>query len=259
MPTLAEHQSSEFTKLLYVGNSGAGKTGSLTSLVPDYDLRIIDLDNGLDALVNHVRAEHPSRLASIQFETIRDKYKAGPTGPRVIPPARAFVRAIGLLDKWTDDSKPEEWGPKKILVIDSLTQLGKTAFEWAVGQNPMSKDPRQWYSAAQAVIDNVLATLTSEVFQTNVIVCTHIDMVESDGSVRGFASSIGKALGPKLPRYFNTMVLAESSGSGKAVRRRIKTLPTALLDLKNPAPMRVEAEYPLETGLASIFKTLKGA
>jgi GTPase SAR1 family protein len=33
MTSLAEHHSSHIVKLLYIGDSGTGKTGSLTSLV----------------------------------------------------------------------------------------------------------------------------------------------------------------------------------------------------------------------------------
>jgi hypothetical protein len=220
MPTLDQHQSGEFVKLLYVGNSGTGKTGSLVSLVPDYDLRIIDMDNGLDALVNLVQAQYPTRLSSISFETVRDKYKASPRGPKVVAPPRAFVRANTLMDKWGDDSKPEEWGEKRVLVIDSLTAMGRAAYEWAVGMNPSSKDPRQWYRGAQEAISNVISTLTSDIFKTNVIVISHIDYVVDSMGTKGFVSSIGKALGPKLPRDFNTMLLAESSGAGKLVKRQ---------------------------------------
>ena len=259
MPSLAEHQASEFVKILYVGASGTGKTGSLVSLIPDYDLRIIDLDNGLDALFNFAKQAYPNRLASVEYETIRDKYKATPSGPKVLPPARAFIRASTLLDKWLDGSKPEEWGPKKVLVIDSLTQLGKAALEWAESISPGTKDPRQWYKTAQDTIDNVIAALTSEPFRTNVIICTHIDLSDRDNEpTKGFPSAVGKALGPKIPRYFNTMIAAETQGFGPNVKRKIKTLPTNLLDLKNPAPMRIDAEYPLETGLATLFKQLKG-
>jgi hypothetical protein len=105
----------------------------------------------------------------------------------------------------------------------------------------------------------MLAAITGAGFQTNVIVCTHIDLVESaDGSIKGFASSLGKALGPKIPRYFNTMLAAESKTMGSKTTRKILTAPTAQLDLKNPAPMRIDASYPLETGMAEIFKKLKG-
>lgn len=263
MPSLDQHQSGDFARILYLGNSGTGKTGSLTSLVPDYDLRIIDLDNGLDPLVNFTRQLYPQRLSSIQYESYRDRYKAGPMGPIVEGLPKAFVNVAKALDKWpSDGSKPEEWGPGKILVLDSLTQLGKAAFEWARAQNPSSKDPRQWYRGAQEAIDNIIALLTSETFRTNVIVCTHIDYVEGEkGEVlKGFASSVGKALGPKIPRYFNTTVLAEATVLGSKVRREIKTIPNAIMqDLKNPAPMRIDAAYPLETGLGTLFKQLKAA
>lgn len=260
MPSLSDHQSGEFVKVLYCGSSGTGKTGSLVSLMPDYDLRILDMDNGLDALVNFAKEQCPTRLSSVEFETIRDKYVSGALGPMVQGTPKAFVRATKLLDKWTDETKPEEWGPKKILVVDSLTQLSKAAFEWARAQNPSSKDPRQWFKGAQDVIDNVIAVLTSETFRTNVIVLTHIDLdVDKDGTPqKAYASSIGKALGPKIPRYFNTMILAESQVMGSTVKRKIRTAPTALMDLKNPAPMRIGKEFDLETGMLQLFNQLKG-
>lgn len=259
MPTLDEHQSSQFVKLLYIGNSGSGKTGSLVSLLPDYDLNIIDMDNGLDALRNLAIAQCPDRMKAVSFETVRDKYRATPTGPQVIAPAKAFVRANNLLDKWLDGSKPEEWGPNKILVIDSLTYLGRAAFNWAVSMNPSSKDPRQWYKGAQDAVQGIIDTLTSDVFKTNVIVISHIDYgKDATGIDKGFVSSVGKALGPKLPAAFNTLILASTSGSGKFIKRKIQTMPTALLDLKNPAPLKIDAEFPLETGLADLFRKLKG-
>lgn len=259
MPSLADHSSGSFVKLLYIGSSGSGKTGSLVSLVPDYNLRILDLDNGLDALVNLIRRDCPNRIASVEYETRRDTYKATAMGIQVAGSPRAFTDSIKLLDKWSDGSNPAEWGSEYILVVDSLTNLGKAAFAWARGMNPSSKDPRQWYAQAQAVLDDVLATLTAEAFATNVIVCSHVDFVEDgQGFQRGYASSIGKALGPKIPRYFNTMLLAESKSMGKTTKRTIKTAPTNLIDLKNPAPWKVEAEYDLTDGLARIFKELKG-
>ncbi len=53
------------------------------------------------------------------------------------------------------------------------------------------------------------------------------------------------------------MLLAERSGSGTNVKRTIQTLPTALIDLKNPAPFKLDTTLPLESGLATVFKTLK--
>lgn len=260
MPKASEHSKSSFVKLLFVGNSGAGKTGALTSLVQaGYELKIIDLDSGLDALIQHVKAADPKLLDKIEYVSFRDPMKMTAQGPKVAGTPKAYVNALTCLETWPEDgTNPAEWGRDTILVLDSLTNAGRAAFQWARAMNPSSKDPRQWYKAAQDVIEDLIANLTSDSFGVNVIVISHVDIVEtSDGRIKGFASSIGKALGPKLPRFFNTMILSETTGSGKNVKRTIKTMPTAMLDLKNPAPMKIEAEYGIEDGLAKVFEKLR--
>ncbi len=259
MPSLDEHQSAEFTKLVYLGDSGSGKTGSLVSLVAaGYKLRILDLDNGLDALVQQVRLHCPDKLKNVGFITIRDKYKGTASGPIVSGTPKAFVDTVKYLDKWEDDSVPSEWGPDYVLVLDSGSAFGKAAFEWAKGMNPTAKDPRQWYGSAQAAVENTIALLTGESFRANVIIISHVDYRELvEGVNKGYANFIGAKTGALVPKYFNTMVMAESVGSGKNTKRRIKTMPTGVVDLKTPVPS-IEAEYPLETGLATIFEKLKG-
>jgi hypothetical protein len=260
MTSATNHKTSDFVKLLFIGNSGAGKTGALTSLVKaGYELRIIDLDSGLDALINHVIEADPKLLSKIEYQTFRDKMKMTSIGPQVSGSPKAYVNTLTALERWPDDqSDPAAWGAKKILVIDSMTNLGRAAFLWAKAANPSSKDPRQWFKTAQDLIEDLIANVTSDAFETNVIIISHVELVTmNDNSVKGFASSIGKALGPKIPRFFNTLLLSETAGSGKTVKRRIKTYPTSMIDLKNPAPMRIEAEYPIETGLADLFRLLK--
>jgi hypothetical protein len=259
MPKLTDHHSGKFTKLLYLGDSGTGKTGSLTSLVKaGYQLRILDFDNGLDVLKEFVKRDCPEKLSNVDYETQRDPYKAGPMGPVVAGTPKALVNSLKLLTKWSDDTVPSEWGANYIFVMDSLTGLGKAAFEWAKSVNPGAKDPRQWYHGAQQAVDNVISLLTSEAFHANVIIIAHVQLVDqNDGTVRGYANTIGKALGPMIPTYFNTMVLAKSSGAGQNVKREIVTVPTSLIDLKSPAPFKVDATLPLSTGLASIFEKLK--
>jgi hypothetical protein len=92
MPNLANHQSSNFTKLLLIGDSGSGKTGSLTSLVAaGYKLRIWDFDNGLDPLVQHVRRTAPDKLGNIEYHTLRDRKKSSPIGPVIDGAPKAFI------------------------------------------------------------------------------------------------------------------------------------------------------------------------
>lgn len=259
MPSLADHHSDKFVKMIYIGDSSTGKTGSLVSLLADgYKFGILDMDNGLDSLVQFGRKQCPDKLVNVDYETRRDKLKATNSGPIVSGRPKAFVEALGLMTQWSDGSDPAEWGEDKIFVLDSLSAFGKAAFEWAKGMNPTAKDPRQWYHQAQQAVENTLALLTSEDFHANVIVISHVNYKEvTEGNHKGYANAIGSALGPTIPKYFNTLILAESSGSGKNVRRRIKTVPTGIIDLKNPSPFKIEAELPLETGMSTIFSTLK--
>ena len=77
MPSLSQHQSAKITKLLLMGDSGTAKTGSLVSLVKEgYKLRILDFDNGLDALRHQIMAQCPDKIAAVDFVTLRDKLRA---------------------------------------------------------------------------------------------------------------------------------------------------------------------------------------
>lgn len=259
MPTAEEHSSSDFLKLIYIGDSGTGKTGSLASLVAaGYKLKFLDMDNGLDALVAHVRRDDPDKLKNIEYETRRDQYKATASGPVIKGVPKAYVDSLKLLEKWSDESDPSEWGPETIFVLDSLTSFGKAAFEWAKGMNPTAKDPRNWYFTAQSSVEDVLSWLTGEEFRCNVIIISHVQYKEiHDGTTRGYSTAIGSALGPIIPRYFNTLVLAEKSGQGKYIRRSVRTIPTSMIDLKTPAPWMVDDELPLESGMATLFEQLK--
>jgi hypothetical protein len=252
MPTLDEHVSSEYTKIIYIGDSGTGKTGSLVSLLlAGYKLKILDMDNGLDALVQFAKKEGAD-LKQVEYATFRDNYRATPQGPMIKGVPKAFTGALTQLTEWSTIEDP-----MSITVLDTLTSFGKAAFAWARGMNPTAKDPRQWYGTSQAAVEDTLAMLTGPDYKQNVIVSSHVNYKELvEGVNKGHVSSIGTALGPKIPMYFNSMVLAEASGSGRNVRRKIKTLPTGVIDLKMANP-KVEAELPLETGLATIFAQLR--
>lgn len=253
MPTLDQHQSSDFLKLIYIGDSGTGKTGSLVSLLSaGYAFKILDMDNGLDSLVHFAR-EAGADLSRVEYETIRDKYKSSKVGPRIDGSPKAFVAALDKLTEWSTVSDPNT-----IFVLDSLSAFGRAAFEWAKGMNPSAKDPRQWYFAAQQAVESTIAMLTGAEFEMNVIIISHVNYKEvREGEHKGYANAIGSALGPTIAKYFNTLILAETSGSRANTKRKIKTLPTGVIDLKVPNP-KIDAELPLETGLATVFATLKG-
>jgi len=173
-----------------------------------------------------------------------------------------------MLDKWkykseneeTDLGIPAEWGPECVLVIDSLTFMSDAAFDFRETLTPRSEkgkyDVRMVYKDAQDAIENVLALLTSESFRTNVIVISHIKYVDNpDGTKKGYPTAIGSALSPLIPRYFNTVALCQTNAGGK---RTIQTVATAMIDLKNSKPFEMAPSYPIDKGLAQVFKVLRG-
>lgn len=252
MPTLNDHQSTAYTKLIFIGDSGTGKTGSLTSLLKaGYTLRVLDMDDGLSSLVGYAKAEGCD-LGKVTYETLRDEYKATKVGPMIKGQPKAFVDALTLLTEWSEIDDPNCF-----LVMDTLTSFSKAAFEWAKGMNPMAKDPRQWYGTAQKGVEDTIALLSGPQMKMNVIVMSHINYKEViEGTNKGYVAAVGTALGPHIPKYFDSMILAEASGSGTNVKRKIKTFPTGVIDLKSPSP-KMAADYPLSTGLAEIVAILK--
>jgi hypothetical protein len=267
MPSLANHQSNSFTKLLLIGDPKSGKTGSLVSLVKaGYKLRILDMDNLLDVLKYIVQNECPEFLDNIEFRTLRDKYKSSPDGPKIDGKPVAFIEALKMLDHWkyTDDEggtvdlgKPAEWGPDCILVIDSLSRLCDAAYDFrhSMAMAGGKFDGRAVYGDAQDAIETTLANLTSKGFGTNLIVIAHLQYMEVDGVTKGYPQGVGQKLSPKIPQYFPSVVRYQNKGG----KRTIQTNSTPLIDLANPKPFAMQPEYPIETGLAEFFAVLRDA
>lgn len=253
MPTLDQHQSGSYTKVLYIGDSSTGKTGSLVSLLAaGYSFRILDMDNGLDSFVAFARKQNLD-LSRVTYETVRDRYKSSKQGPKIDGTPKAFTEAMDIMTEWSEIEDP-----KCVFVLDSLSAFSRAAFAWANNLNPTAKDKRQIFGAAQGAVEDAIALMTGESFRMNAVIISHVNYQESDqGVTKGYCNAVGKALGPVIPRYFNTMLLAETSGRGEKTKRKIKTMPTGMIDLKTPIP-EVAAEFPLETGMAEIFALLRG-
>lgn len=261
MPSLAEHQSNQFTKLLLLGDAKSGKTTSLASLVKaGYKLRVLDLDNLLDGFKDRVMSECPDLAGNVEFRTLRDKYKTGPLGPMLDGPAKAFIDAMKMLDHWkyddTDLGKPKDWGPDTIVVVDGLTRLCDAAFAYHQSMAGPKTDGRAIFFDSQRAVEMVLANITSENFRTNVImICHGMYMELPDGTSKIFPSGIGQKLSPKIPSYFPVYVRYKNN----AGKREIQIKTDVMIDLAMPKLDAFEGKtLPIETGLATIFDTLRG-
>jgi len=248
--------------MIVLGNPGTAKTGGLASLVKaGYKLGILDYDNGLDPLKHFILQDCPDKIDNVFFRTLRDKKKVTPSGMIVDGPAVAFPNGLKMLDNWKhediDLGSPAEWGPDWILVLDSLTHCGRSAYDWAEQIMPVTKsglqDPRAIYFRAQDAVMSLLSNLTSEYFRTNVIVLTHVNYVtEEDGKLKGYPNAVGSAISPKIGSFFNSIALCSTKVGGKRV---IQTAPTSMIDLKNP--VATMTEYPISTGFADFFQALR--
>ena len=243
MATFADLQASPVTKMLLLGDSGSGKTGAVMSLIAaGYNVRILDLDNGVQILKDYFinkesiyRRPMPGlwdqKLADslperLHYETVTDKMR-NVNGKLVPAKATVWTRATALLDKWGDLGPISTWTPQDVLVIDSLTFISKAAMNFVLsmnarlGQKPFQED----WGIAQGAIEGLLQTLYDDNVNCNVIVNCHMKLFGPEGAVQKWhPETLGKALSPNIGRYFNSMLLAKTTGQGTSAKHKIVTV-----------------------------------
>ncbi len=259
MPSLADHQSNLFTKVLFLGDSKSGKTTALWSLVKaGYKLRILDFDNLLDALKQKLLTECPKQLDNVEFRTLRDDYKMGIHGVVIDGAPKAAMNAIKMLNNWkygdVDLGDPAGWGEDCILVIDSLSRLCDVVYDHHVFLAGAKAHGWMVYKNAQDAVGMILADLTSDTFRTNVIVICHGQLMDqADGTSKIFPQGVGQKLSPKIPQYFPVYIRLKNL----AGKRTLQLESDVMIDLAMPSKMKEKA-IPAENGLATIFQTLRG-
>ncbi len=291
MPSLTDHHSQEVTKVLLLGDSGSGKTGSLISLVEaGFRLIILDYDNGLDYLANLIRLKDeasaaklarenemlrkagkkkfldpkPTLASRVIYSTLTDKYRT--TGGQISPAGmpKAFARGLRRLDNWKTETEEiggaSSWGTNDVLVLDSLTMMSMAALRSVLFIAGREKPEIQDWGTAIAQVESVLGLLYSTDISCNVVVTSHITFVEGQGGgvIKGYATALGRVLPPKIGRYFNAIFQLVRKGSGDKERRIIRTRSQGLVELKSASP-EVGAELDINTGLASYFKLVRGS
>lgn len=270
--SLASRKKQTPVKLLLVGANGTGKTGALASLVrAGYNLRVMDFDNGLDILVDLLTEKDPALLEKVRYRTFADKLKK--TGGAMLPVGvpTAFSNAMAMLDNWQDGEgvlgPVSSWTINDVLVLDSLTFAAKAAMRLHLVSNGRAAS-KPWLSDfgdVQVQLEAMLSYLFAPYVKCNVVVITHIIYVDQKGpdgveQTMAYPSSIGKALGPTIGSYFNTMLEARVTGAETKARRVLLTQPRGILaGVKCSAPKSVKAELPQATGLAEFFRAVQTA
>lgn len=271
MPPLKEQVDP--IKAIVLGDSGSGKTGALASLArAGYKLRILDFDNGTAILASLLKND------DVDVDVVKCLDKMKTQGQIIVPASMPTAMSKGLrhLDNWKgkDDNgneydlgRPSEWGTDTILVLDSLSFFGAAALRYILtlhgrqGQQPWQSD----WGEAMRILEDMLSLLYSDAIKCHVIVNTHvtfIDLAATQGGepiTKALPSSLGKALPPKIGRYFNHALYVRTKGAGAAAKKIIRTKSEGIIELKSTAFDVAPAELPLETGLAEYFRLVLGS
>lgn len=270
MTSMRNHQSGKTTKMLLLGDPGAGKTGAICSLADaGYNVRILDMDNGADIIRNTMLSPKSiygrDAIDRIHCKTITDKL-SNVAGKLIPKSPKAWQKAVEMLDNWKDGDGEQfgpisSWTDKDVLVIDSLTHLCNAAMNFVMFMNARLGQPRtqgDWYQA-QNRIEELMQMLYDDGVKCNIVMNCHIKYIgEENGPKRGYPEAVGQALAPKIGSYFNSIVMAKTTGVGAGERHKIVTKSNGGIELKNSNPLAVKAEYSIETGLAELFRDLRG-
>lgn len=265
-------------RLLLVGDSKTGKTGALLPLLNHYKLRIADFDNGCDFL--RLNATEKQR-ENLSIKTFTDQFSRSSISGLSMALPSAITRFGSALDKWDDAGPIKTWDSNTILVIDSLTFLGRAMARQYLSLNKKPIDSQiepRWYGAIQGMIFSLMDQLLDDAQGCHYIVLSHLDYRDyetgtyspvgmldqgtnpdqtpkSQIDARGVPSVFGAKAGPVIGRYFNFLLRTKISAVGSLKPRRIiQTVSDASVDIGCPIlSLEEKGELPLSSGLDTLF------
>lgn len=231
-----------------------------------YNVRVLDMDNGLEVVKKILTAPNPYQkdtASRISYRTMTEKRKV--VGGRLLPGGNVWADVTKMLGEWNDGKNQfgsiYTWTEKEVLYVDSFSFLGKAAFNWILSMNArLGQTPHQSdYNLAQQLLEEFLSTLYSDHVKCNVVICFHIQLITKGGIDHDYLEGVGKALSPKIPRYFNNIVMLRKTGQGANEKRTLHTkgVPGVTLELKSSNPAMVKPTYDQVFGLAEYFADLR--
>jgi len=214
------------TKSLILGGTGTGKTHSIRTLVDaGVTPMILFTEPGMEVLADlptdkvHWKYVRP---AASSFDAMKDSaQKINTMSMKALSSLEGvnkqqhnqWVQLMESLASFTCDRTGEnfgnidEWDQDKALVIDSLSGLNIMAMDLVTGSKPM-KSQADWGIA----MDNLERLINHLTIATpcHFVLTSHLERENDEvtGGVQLMASTLGRKLAPKLPRYFGDVVLA---------------------------------------------------
>lgn len=244
--------------VMLVGGIGTGKTHSLRTLIEaGLEVFVIFTEPGMEVLADtppeklhwHYiapmapawkdmidSAEKINRLSIKALSDMGDINKSKYT---------EFIQILECLSNFTDDrtgktfGAVDSWGPDKVLVIDSLSGINIAAMNLVTGSKPV-KSIADW-GIAMSNLELLITKLCVDT-KCHFILTAHLERETDEvlGTVTLMASTLGRKLAPRLPRFFSDVIQCRRDGeifnwSTSAFNVDLKARNLALSDKLKPS------------------------
>ena len=251
MAAYKDHPSSTSTKLLLVGDSGAGKTSCLATLAnAGYKVRVMDFDSGLAPLGAHLTPEGVENLHYISFVDDPDSR------------ATAWSRADKIFKLgWKTDTEDfghiSGWDSDTVLVLDSITFMADAIRHKVLADDGIKISGRtttpQWGDTLR-LLEARLGILTSASYKCNLVITALPIPITDDADVtRFYPKACTKNFSVNgISTYFNDVIAIKSRRNGQ---KYFRTVSDNRMELKNSASDKVPAE--MDPDLAKLFELLQ--
>jgi len=217
--------------VMLVGTSGSGKTHALRTLIDagketfilftEPGMEVVDdipCDKGL-----HYHYVAPARPDLRALDSIFEKIntlsyealtKLNDPNRRQFTQFRQVLRLVANFKCercGQEFGDVTEWGEERAFCIDSLTGLNVMAMQLATGLKPV-KAMQEW-QMAQNALENFLQLLCTGT-KCAFVLTAHLEreVDEVTGAHVLMASTLGRKLAPRLPRFFSDVVMAVRKG-----------------------------------------------
>lgn len=223
--------------VLLMGPAGTGKTHSIGTLVDSgVEVFFLALESGLEALMGywtdrgkpipdnlhwHTLAAPTASFAELMDAATKINQLSLDSLAKMADPNRGkhnqFISLLQALNNFPDDRTGKTfgpvnaWTPSRALVVDGMTGLGRAAMSLVVGGKPV-KSQSDWGIAQDQV--EKLVRMLCDGCPAHFILLAHVER-ETDmvlGGTKLMASTLGKALAPKIPPMFSDVVLTVRQG-----------------------------------------------